>query len=175
MFFLVHSSNKTGSVFSLRRRKRGVLGCRKWVLDWTLAAQHKEAHITKDLHICEQFETGGRKQRHFITFLKFKTPSKSGAFGIVCHPRLNPPFHQFWQISIPRPATRISPVTARERKESSSRDQSLEAWMKSSACDSRPVRFPSRILRNAASRSQRRHGFDESHDYRESANGLEFV
>ncbi len=100
-FFLVHSSDKIGAIFSLwlvlnylTRGRGGVLGCWKWVLDWTLAAQHKAAHITKDLHICEQFKTGGRKQRHFITFLKFKTASESGAFGIISLPRLNPPLRQ---------------------------------------------------------------------------------
>lgn len=100
-FFLVHSSGQNWSHFLFvagielfDERKRGVLGCWKWVLDWTLAAQHKAAHITKDLHICEQFKTGGRKQRHFITFLKFKTASESGAFGIISLPRLNPPLRQ---------------------------------------------------------------------------------
>lgn len=120
-------------------RKRRVLGCWKWALA-QLSLLNTADHVTKDIHICERFMNGGRKQRHFITFQVQKQERERP------HPRLNPSSDKFWQISIPQGYAERQPGNGKNRpavrRRAASDAWATLAWMKSSMCGSRPVSWP---------------------------------
>ncbi len=130
------------------KRKRGVYVAENECWIELSLLNTRQLTLLKTFTSVSSLRRGGEKAEALYYISKVQNGERErGFWHHLSSTAQSPPFDKFWQFSIPQSATRISRMTAREWKESSSRDPS-DNWAtlarKNPSLDEikRPVRWP---------------------------------